>query len=99
MSEDSRQQKEPFNVYCNSLQVSINHYDFTIALNEQSPDEIRKLGQVKMSPEHAKVAANVLMQNIQKYEDLFGEIPSMDQERLERLKQEGKITIEGEKSE
>lgn len=88
-----------FNVYCNSIEVSMGRYDFSFSLNQESSKWSRYLGDVTMSPEHAKVFANILMANIQNFEEIFGEIPELDEQKMKKLQQEGKIVFEGNKNE
>ena len=45
--------------------------------------EVKNLAVVYMSPQHAKVFAAALINNIQKYEKLFGLISTVDESSIE----------------
>lgn len=91
--------KKPFKEYCNGVQVSAGQFDFSLLFSQNSPNGSQFLGEILMSPEHAKVFANILDNHVRQYESMFGEIPVMDPEKMERLQQEGKIVVEGNKNE
>jgi hypothetical protein len=72
-------------IYTNSINVSASNMDFTFDFGYFPPNRtIVKDGQtvipvdikvrVIMSPQHAKLFANLLITNIQQYESGFGEI-------------------------
>lgn len=88
-------QRNIFNVYCNGIQVAASPFDFTFLLNNNSPRGEEFIGEIKMSPEHAKVFANILLENVRNYEEMFGEIPQLDPVKLQMMQDEGKITIDG----
>lgn len=85
---------EPFDVYCNGVELAMSPFDFTLLLKSNSPKGEKFLGQVRMSPEHAKVLVNIMAENLKKFEELFGGIPEVDMNQLQKLQAEGKITIE-----
>ena len=65
--------------YANSLQVRMSLYDFLImfgTFNQTVPDtvNIQNFQGVYLSPQNAKILANLLQQHIQQYEGTFGEI-------------------------
>lgn len=95
MNEENQTNTQEFNIYCNGVQILMGTYDFTIIINRNSANQSTKLGEIKMSPEHAKVFSNILAQHVEKYEEVFGKIPDMDQDRLKTLQEEGKIRFDG----
>jgi hypothetical protein len=95
VEQNTTNQPQPFNVYCNGISIATSPYDFTFFLNNNSPQGTTYLGEIKMSPEHAKVFARMLMEHVQQFEELFGEIPQVNEEKVKKLQEEGKIIVEG----
>lgn len=91
--------KKTFKDYSNGVQVLMGQFDFSFLFSQNSPHENQKLGEILMSPEHAKVFSNILVNNINQYESMFGEIPAVDPEKMQKLHQEGKIKVEGNENE
>jgi hypothetical protein len=65
--------------YANSVQVRVNLWDFFLSfgvLDQSAPDnvQIQNFQGIYLSPQQAKALANVLNQNLQQYENAFGEI-------------------------
>lgn len=65
--------------YANSVQVRVNLWDFFLSfgvLDQTAPDnvQIHNFQGIYLSPQQAKALANVLNQNLQQYENAFGEI-------------------------
>ena len=65
--------------YSNSIQVRVSLWDFFLLfgqIEQNSPEAVtlRNFQGVYLSPQQAKVLANVLVQNLQQYEAAFGEI-------------------------
>ena len=65
--------------YCNSVQVRVNVWDFFLqfgTIEQPTPEfvEITNFQGVYLSPQQAKALLNVLQQNVQQYEQTFGEI-------------------------
>jgi hypothetical protein len=65
--------------YANSVQVRLNLWDFFLVfgtINQTAPDSvtIRNFQGIYLSPQQAKALANLLNQNIQQYENTFGEV-------------------------
>jgi hypothetical protein len=65
--------------YANSVQIRANLWDFFLMfgmVNQTAPDSvsIRNFQGIYLSPQQAKALFNVLQQNIQQYENAFGEI-------------------------
>jgi hypothetical protein len=65
--------------YANSVQVRVNLWDFFLSfgmLEQHAPDAVQIVNfqGVFLSPQQAKALANVLNQNVQQYENAFGEI-------------------------
>ena len=65
--------------YANSLQVRMSLYDFLLlfgTFNQTAPDtvNISNFQGVYLSPQNAKILANLLLQHVQQYEAAFGEI-------------------------
>ncbi|HHW07478.1 MAG TPA: DUF3467 domain-containing protein [Clostridia bacterium] len=82
-----------FSVYCNSLSVGFSLYDFEIILREKFNNNEKQLGIIKMSPQHAKVFAQILNDNIAVYENIFGPIPEPKEEKLREAQEKGEINI------
>jgi hypothetical protein len=65
--------------YANSVQIRVNLWDFFLmfgTVNQTAPDAvtIQNFQGIYLSPQQAKALANLLNQNIQQYENAFGEI-------------------------
>lgn len=65
--------------YANSLQVRMSLYDFLLmfgTFSQTQPDTVNIVNfqGVYLSPQNAKILANLLNQHIQQYEATFGEI-------------------------
>lgn len=65
--------------YANSVQVRMSVWDFLLVfgtMHPQAQDEmtIRNFQGVYLSPQQAKALMNILGQNVQQYEQAFGEI-------------------------
>lgn len=66
-------------LYANSVQVRMSVWDFMLVfgtIQGQSPNEvaIKNLAGIYLSPQQAKALFGVLGQNLQQYEQAFGEI-------------------------
>ena len=84
---DNKMENQPVNFYTNAVSVAISIFDLTIAMRSQSPqiDQSGNMlvlnGQptinvcdeltVRMSPQHAKALAVLLVKNIIEYEKQF----------------------------
>lgn len=73
-------ESEDYNdLYSNSVQVKMSVWDFQLVfgtMSSSSPDEVTftsKQG-IYLSPQQAKALFNVLGQNLQQYENTFGEL-------------------------
>lgn len=73
--ENIQNSHEPFNVYCNAIEIDAGLFDFTLTLMNNTKNQQHVLGRVKMSPEHVKVLANILLEQVKIYEHNFGTIP------------------------
>jgi hypothetical protein len=76
--------------YANSVQVRVSLWDFFLlfgTVNQTSPDSVNIQNNqgVFLSPPQAKALANILNQNVQQYEQTFGEI------KLEAQPPSGKV--------
>jgi hypothetical protein len=65
--------------YANSVQVRMNLWDFLLVfgtINQTASDSvtIRNFQGIYLSPQQAKALASLLNQNIQQYENTFGEV-------------------------
>jgi len=65
--------------YANSVQVRVSLWDFYLmfgTINQTTPDavSIQNFQGIFLSPQQAKALSNVLVQNVQQYEQAFGEI-------------------------
>lgn len=85
-------EKEKFNIYCNNIELGLSRYDLVLRIGSATNDKVEELGQIILSPVHAKVLTNLLAENIRVYEQLFGEI-NIKEPSQEDL-QKGGITIE-----
>lgn len=83
---------EKFEVYCNAAKISIGVHDFVLQIFHETVNGQVHVGNLTMSPQHAKALAMVLSQHINQYEQVFGPIPTTpDNEKIERLREEGII--------
>lgn len=89
MSTDNINNKQ-FNLYSNEIQIALSVFDVTLQFNHNVPDNKEVLGNITMSPQHAKALMSALVQNISKYEELFGTIPQPTEEMFRQLQEEGK---------
>ncbi|WP_416828208.1 DUF3467 domain-containing protein [Ectobacillus polymachus] len=95
--EDNKQ-NEPFVIYCNFAGVSVGVNDISIELKRQSPQQEVTYGTVIMSPQLAKNFANVLLNSVKQYEDLFGTIPNQpDDNKIKELISQGMVSVENGK--
>jgi len=65
--------------YANSVQIRVKLWDFLLLfglVNQTAPDNvnIHNFQGVYLSPQQAKALLNVLQQNVNQYENAFGEI-------------------------
>ena len=91
----NEENNKPFRVYCNEINLVMSHYDFIFEIREILPNNLKVThGTITLSPQHAKIFLNVLANNIKQYEELFGEIPIMDQAKFESLKSKGIIRVD-----
>jgi hypothetical protein len=73
-------------LYANDTQLQVSPWDFRfmfgVIAGLPSPDrmsiQVQQVGEVRMSPQHAKKVAQVLIQQIQLYEKTFGLIPNIE---------------------
>ncbi|MFN8641878.1 MAG: DUF3467 domain-containing protein [Candidatus Binatia bacterium] len=80
------QSEEFVSLYVNDTQVQVSPWDirFIFGLIDDPPSSerptvrIKMLGEVRMSPQHAKRVAAILQQQIKLYEDSVGAIPLPD---------------------
>lgn len=68
-------------LYTDVIDVTFNMYNVTllIQLMEEGPTPL-VLGKIKMSPQTAKSLYNMLKNNLDKYEELYSEIPVYNEE-------------------
>lgn len=76
--------------YANSVQVRVSLWDFFLmfgTVNQTSADSVNIMNHqgIFLSPPQAKALANILNQNVQQYEQTFGEI------KLEAQPSSGKV--------
>lgn len=91
MSEEVK----PFRVYSNDFGFNVSHYDVVLEVKENIPGKQIVHGTISLSPQHAKAIAGLMNENIRKYEEIFGEIPTMTKEKLEELQKKGIVIQEG----
>jgi hypothetical protein len=73
-------------LYANDTQVQMSPWDFRMIFGvikdaptaERPTYLIKTVGEVRMSPPHAKRVAIILMQQLKRYEEIFGPIPQPD---------------------
>lgn len=80
-----------FSIYCNGIKVLISPFDFSFEIYNNSSNGTTRMGEIKMSPEHAKIFAQMLTQHIKNYEETFGEIPQIDRRRMMSVHRQGKM--------
>lgn len=83
-------------MYCNAAGLSAQFMDIlldfqTIYPDGQPADHMR----IFMSPQHAKALLFAMKENIKKYEELFGEIPMLTEERTQSLIEQGLLMKRG----
>lgn len=83
------EENKPFKVYSNDIQIGMSVYDITIQLRQQTPDGAEVLGNVFLSPQHAKALVNILAQNVRQYEEYFGEIQLATEDTFKSLQEKG----------
>ena len=70
-------------LYANDTQIQISPWDVRLIFGEidRAPSEenptirVKRVGQVRMSPQHAKRMVEILMGQLQVYESTIGPIP------------------------
>lgn len=62
--------------YCDQAMISHNPFGFAFDFAQQIPqmNMLKILSRIAMSPEHAKAFSEALLDNLEKYEEKFGEI-------------------------
>lgn len=76
---------EPFDVYCDSVQITVTPYDVLLLLQQNKPDvqsepggpatvsvHTQQLGVVRMSLEHAKVLTLLMKRHLEAFEERTG---------------------------
>ncbi|NDK00574.1 DUF3467 domain-containing protein [Bacillus subtilis] len=90
--EENKKEIEKFEVYCNSANINMGIHDFVLSFSQDTVDGAVKLGNVTMSPQHAKALSQVLSKYIDQYESVFGIIPTPPtQDKLEQLRKDGVV--------
>lgn len=82
---------KPFKLYSNDIQLSVGYFDFTLHFKHNTPDAEDLLGSITLSPQHAKSLAQLILQNVQHYESIFGNIPYQSPEDMQQLVEKGII--------
>lgn len=79
MSEEA---SPPF-FYANVMEITTGPFDLTIDFGYKEPEQAKRrspdytrVARVAMSPSHAKSMARILLEQIARYEEAFGVIPS-----------------------
>jgi hypothetical protein len=81
------QSPEFVSLYANDTQVQLSFWDMrlifglittTAAEEENQVIQIKTVGEVRMSPQHAKRVAMILIQQLKRYEETIGPIPVPD---------------------
>lgn len=80
-------------IYTNGVSVGTQLFDFLLTFNVNHPDGYQDDEyRVYMSPQHAKVLAMVLGENVKTYEEIFGAINlEANQEKLQKIQQANMI--------
>lgn len=84
---------KPFKLYSNEIQLAVSVFDVTIQFKHNTPDDSEFLGSITLSPQHAKVLAKVLNENLAQYEVLFGKINENNEEAIQKLQEQGIIKV------
>ena len=83
---EPKEGQEPTVIYCNQVRISTSVWDVVIDIGQAATTEMHQgaggqmvipvdyKARVMMSPQHAKALNQLLAQNLQQYESLFGEI-------------------------
>jgi len=74
-------------LYCNAVRMGMTVWDISMDIGQAASTEVVQPGpgqpamvpvdykvRIVMSPQHAKALAQLLLQNVQQYENLFGEV-------------------------
>lgn len=82
-------------VYSNSVNLSMQIFDLSMSFNVNHPNgQVDEKVQVFMSPQHAKLFSQILSENILKYEEVFGSIPTPPSEQdIVFLKEKGLVNV------
>ena len=70
-------------LYVNDTQIEVTPWDFRFTFGEitRAPTAdnptvgVKSTGEIRMSPQHAKKLAEILVQTLQRYESAIGKIP------------------------
>ncbi len=75
-----------------SVEIGMSHFDFSLDMNYQDSNSSVNDMRVVMSPQHYKSMIRVMINNLNKYEELFGPIPmEINQNVFTRMKGQGMI--------
>jgi hypothetical protein len=76
-----------FYEYVNNMEIAVSKFDLAFKLSRMSGKGQLELGEISLSPQHAKAFLRVLHENIKVYESLFGEIKDQDptEEQLQSI--------------
>jgi hypothetical protein len=79
-------------IYINSVEIGMSHFDFSLDMSYRGANSPLNDMRVVMSPQHYKAMIQVMIDNLNKYEELFGSIPmEVNQDVFTRLKEQGMI--------
>ena len=67
--------------YCDSVEFEVGAYGFTLGMGKAQsavegaqPPRMTVIARAHMSPQHAKVLAKLLVMNVKRYEEQFGQV-------------------------
>jgi hypothetical protein len=86
ISRQVSQSPEFVSLYTNDTQVQLSPWDVRLIFGliedpptaERKTMSVRRIGEVRMSPEHAKKVLAILAEQLKQYEDSIGIIPQPD---------------------
>jgi len=83
-------------IYTNYVSLEMGVYDLSLNLGIRYDQKIIENAKVIMSWQHAKKLTELLNQQIEFYENLYGKINTtdLDKEKMDKLVSEGKINVQ-----
>lgn len=76
------------------INIALSQFDLGLEVFYQEDGQAERKAKIVMSPQHYKTLVQVMIQNLQQYEELFGPINlEMNQEVFERLQADGVVQV------